>query len=328
LEFRPSKQNKIEETMKLITTPFGFKSTAEEVSEGISLSGKRAIITGAASGIGTETARVLAYLGAEVTLAARNTSEGERITHEIAHSTGNSKVSVAHLDIANPDSIHAFVGKWKGPLHILINNAGVMATPEARTSDGIELQFATNHLGHFALSLGLRDCLIQASKSRIVCVSSSAHLHSPIVWDDIHFSFRPYDPLLAYGQSKTAVNLFAVGATARWGKDGVTANALHPGAIKTNLQRFVGGNLKSPPEFHKTVQQGAATSVFLATSPMLDGIGGRYFYNCNEAEPVKCRPKDLAKAMGAVATYSLDLKNADRLWEESLRLISIRKSPK
>jgi hypothetical protein len=105
-----------------------------------------------------------------------------------------------------------------------------------------------------------------------------------------------------------------------------TANALHPGAIKTNLQRFVGGNLKSPPEFHKTIQQGAATSVFLATSPMLDGIGGRYFYNCNEAEPVKCRPKELAKSMGGVAPYSLDLKNADRLWDESLRLISMSKS--
>jgi NAD(P)-dependent dehydrogenase (short-subunit alcohol dehydrogenase family) len=312
--------------MKRITTPFGFKSTAEEVSEGISLSGKRAIITGAASGIGAETARVLAHLGAEVTLAVRNTSEGEKIAHEIALSTANTKVSVAHLDIANSDSIDAFVGKWTGPLHILINNAGVMATPEARTSNGIELQFATNHLGHFELSLGLRDYLIQAGKSRIVCVSSSAHLYSPIVWDDIQFSFRPYDPLLAYGQSKTAVNLFAVGATARWGKDGVTANALNPGAIKTNLQRFVGGDLKSPPEFHKTIQQGAATSVFLATSPMLDGIGGRYFDNCNEAEPVKCRPKELAKTIGAVAPYSLDLKNADRLWEESLQLISTSKS--
>jgi NAD(P)-dependent dehydrogenase (short-subunit alcohol dehydrogenase family) len=153
-------------------------------------------------------------------------------------------------------------------------------------------------------------------------VSSTAHLFSPVVFDDLHFWYRPYDPLLAYAQSKTSVNLFAVAASIRWAKDGITANSLNPGAIKTNLQRHVGGVLRSPPEFHKTIAQGAATSIFVATSPLLTGIDGRYFDNCNEAVPVQERPKEIAKLAGVVAPYSLDPSNGERLWEESLRMIA------
>ncbi|MEG4234364.1 SDR family NAD(P)-dependent oxidoreductase [Microcoleus sp. Pol11C3] len=303
--------------MAQITTPFGRHSTAAEVAEGIALSGKRAIVTGAASGIGVETARALAHTGAEVTLAVRNTDAGAQTAADITATTGNQNIHVAQLDLANRASIAKFVAAWDEPLHILLNNAGVMASPEQHTPEGWEMQFATNHLGHFALAIGLHDALAEDGAARIVSVSSSSHLMSPVVFDDIHFAFRPYDPWLAYGQSKTANILFAVGATARWFKDGITANALMPGAIATNLQRYTDG-LKTPPERQKTPEQGAATSVLLASSVLLEGIGGRYFEDCNEATIV-------ANGNGyisGVAPYALDPDNADRLWEESLRLFA------
>jgi NAD(P)-dependent dehydrogenase (short-subunit alcohol dehydrogenase family) len=297
--------------------PFGFNSTAAEVAQGIDLSGKRAIITGASSGIGIETARALAQIGAEVTLAVRDTEAGAKVATEIGASTGNKAVHVAKLDLADQASVQAFVAAWKGPLHVLINNAGIMATPElTRTPEGWELQFGTNHLGHFALATGLHKALVAAGNARVVVVSSSAHLISPVVFDDIQFAYRPYNPMAAYGQSKTANVLFAVGVTKRWATDGITANALMPGAIATNLQRHTGG-LKTPPERRKTPQQGAATSVLLATSPQLEGIGGRYFEDCNEAVSV---PNRNDRATG-VAPYALDPENADRLWRESLRLL-------
>jgi NAD(P)-dependent dehydrogenase (short-subunit alcohol dehydrogenase family) len=302
--------------MPRLTTPFGFHSTASEVIDGINLSGKRAIVTGAASGIGVETARALASAGAEVTLAVRDVEAGARVASEIGADTGNRSLSVARLDLADRASIAAFVAAWTEPLHILVNNAGVMALPEQRTVEGWEMQFAINHLGHFALALGLHDALAADGAARIVAVSSSAHLKSPVVFDDIHFDYRPYEPILAYGQSKTANVLFAVGATARWGRDGIMANALMPGAIPTNLQRHIGG-MKTAVELRKTPEQGAATSVLLATSPMLEGIGGRYFADCNEAIPVA----NSQGGMGGVAPYALDPANADRLWDVSLRLL-------
>jgi NAD(P)-dependent dehydrogenase (short-subunit alcohol dehydrogenase family) len=226
--------------MTRITTPFGAESTAAEVAEGIDLSGGRAIVTGAASGIGIETARALAGTGAEVTLAVRNTEAGEEVAADIIATTGNKDVHVARLDLSDHGSIAQFVAGWDGPLHVLVNNAGVMAIPELRrTPEGWETQFATNHLGHFALATGLHAALAADGAARIVSVSSSAHRRSPVVFDDIHFGSRPYEPWLAYGQSKTANVLFAVGATARWAGDGITANALMPGAIMTNLQRHV-----------------------------------------------------------------------------------------
>ena len=304
--------------MNRITTPFGFRSTAAEVAKGIDLSGKRVIVTGGASGIGAETARALATIGAEVTLAVRDLETGAHVAADITRTTHNKAVYVAKLDLVDRASIKAFVAAWKGPLHILVNNAGVMACPEQRTSEGWEMQFATNHLGHFALAHGLHPALAAAGNARIVVVSSSAHMLSPVIFDDIHFNFRPYDPRLAYGQSKTANMLFAVAASRYWRKDGITANSLNPGAIPTNLQRHVGGKLITPPERQKTPEQGAATTVLLATSPLLEGIGGRYFNDCNEAEPVSSRPPDAS----GVAHFALDPENAERLWGVSLHSIT------
>ena len=304
--------------MKRITTSFGFRSTAAEVVQGIDLLGKRAVVTGGASGIGVETARALAGVGAEVTLAVRDVEAGARAAADIMATTHNSAVRVKKLDLLDRTSIGTFVAAWTGPLHILVNNAGIMACPEQRTPEGWEWQFATNHLGHFALAIGLHDALAAAGNARIVAVSSSAHMLSPVIFDDLHFAFRRYDPWLAYGQSKTANILFAVGATARWRPEGITANALNPGAIATNLQRHIGGKLATPLELQKTREQGAATSVFLAMSPLLEGIGGRYFSDCNEAEPVTHRQADY----GGVAPYALDPSNAHRLWEMSVRSVS------
>lgn len=303
--------------MSTITTPFGFTSTAAEVAAGIDLAGKRAVVTGGASGIGVETARALAAAGAEVTLAVRNIAAGEATAADISGSTGNNKVLVEPLELADRDSISSFASRWKGPLHLLVNNAGVMAQPEEHTAEGWEMQFAVNHLGHFALALGLHDALAAAGTSRIVAVSSSAHFRSPVIFDDLHFAYRPYEPWAAYGQSKTANVLFAVEASRRWASDGITANALMPGAIRTNLQRHVSG-LSAPEWMWKTTEQGAATSVLLATSPLLDGIGGRYFVNCNEAEVVDGRTED----MTGVAPYALDPANAERLWEVSSALVT------
>jgi len=289
-----------------------------DVIAGIDLSGKRAIVTGGASGIGVETAHALAAAGAEVTLAVRDTETGKRVAAEISSATNNTAVRVARLDLVDRASIAAFAAGWTGPLHILVNNAGIMACPEQRTPEGWELQFATNHLGHFQLALGLSSALAAARNARIVSVSSSAHMLSPVIFDDIHFAFRVYEPRLAYAQSKTANILFAVGATNHWQSRGITANALNPGAIATNLQRFVGGKLLSPAHLQKTPEQGAATSVLLAASSLLEGVSGRYFSDCNEAVPVPSRQADYS----GVAPYAIDPANAERLWETSLRLVA------
>ena len=305
--------------MSLIRTPFGFASTAAEVAEGVDLSGRRVVVTGAASGIGVETVRALAGTGAQVVLAVRDVDAGLRTAKDVAASTGNQALHVATLDLADPGSVAAFVSDWDGPLHVLVNNAGVMACPEERTPAGWEMQLATNHLGHFALATGLHAALAADGAARIVSVSSSGHQVSPVIFDDLHFDFRPYDPWLAYGQSKTANVLFAVEATRRWASDGITVNALMPGAIYTNLQRHTGGrgSGRTPEEWFKTTAQGAATSVLLAVSPLLDGVGGRYFVDGAEAETVDRRTGTL----GGVARYALDPANAERLWDVSERLV-------
>ena len=212
----------------LITTPFGVDSTAAEVVAGIDLGGRRAIVTGSSSGIGIETARALAAVGAEVTLAVRDTEAGAKTAADITATTGSAAVHVAELDLADPRSVAAFVAGWSEPLDLLINNAGVMAVPDLRlTPEGWELHFATNHLGHFALALGLHDSLAAAAAgARIVSLSSRAHLRSPVVFDDVNFASRPYDPMLAYAQSKTANVLFAVEATRRWSDEGITAEVV------------------------------------------------------------------------------------------------------
>jgi NAD(P)-dependent dehydrogenase (short-subunit alcohol dehydrogenase family) len=306
-----------------ITTPFTAASTAAEVVAGIDLSGRRAVVTGGASGIGIETARALAGAGAEVTLAVRNIEAGERTAEEITATTGNKQVYVAPLELADRVSVAALVTAWEGPLHILVNNAGAMAPPLTRTAEGWELQFATNHLGHFGLATGLHRALAEAGGARVVSVSSSAHQRSPVVFDDINFERREYEPWAGYGQSKTANVLFAVEASKRWAADGITVNALHPGSIRTALQRYVSDEdinrlrAQAGPDLPawKTPEQGAATSVMLATSPLLDGVGGHYFEDCNEA--VAHQPGSVR----GVAAYALDPEAAARLWTVSEEML-------
>ncbi|APW44834.1 SDR family NAD(P)-dependent oxidoreductase [Rhodoferax saidenbachensis] len=302
----------------LITTPFGFDSTADAVIAGVDLTGQRAIVTGGSSGIGIETARALASAGAEVTLAVRNLDAGHEVAKAISASTKNPHVHVGHLELGNQHSVQAFTAAWRGPLHILVNNAGIMALPELeRSPEGWEMQFATNFMGHFALTLGLHAAMVAAQGARIVSLSSSGSLFAPMLFGDPHFRFIPYTPFVAYGQSKTACALLAVEATRRWAREGIYANALNPGAIATNLQKHTGG-LKTPPERRKTIQQGAATSVLLAASPLLQGIGGRYFEDCNEARMVDERPADFS----GVASYALDPGNAEQLWELATTLLA------
>ena len=308
----------IQKWMHRITTPFGFTTTARDVLRGVDLSGKRAIVTGASSGIGIDTARALARAGAEVTLAVRNVDAGRLVAAQINAATGNQHARVCHIDLSDQASVKVFAASWEGPLHMLVNNGGIMALPElVRTLEGYEMQFATNFLGHFALTAGLHGALAAAGGARVVSVSSSGNLIAPVIFDDPHFDFMPYDPLVAYGQSKTACALLAVEATRRWAGEGIVANALNPGAIATNLQQHTGG-LKTPPERRKSTAQGAATSVLLAASPLLEGIGGRYFEDCNEAPAVTRRPADYR----GVAAFAVDPGNAERLWAMALRLLS------
>ena len=308
---------------ELITTPFDFEATAAEVIDGIDLAGRRAVVTGASSGIGIETARALAGAGATVTLAVRNTSDGERVAAEIRSSTGNPSVDVARIDLTDLESIADFATKFSGPLHILVNNAGVMALPERQLGHaGWELQLATNHLGHFALATGLHPALAAADGARIVSLSSVAHLRSSVHFDDLGYTHRPYDPGEAYGQSKTANVLFAVEATRRWEADGITVNAVHPGAVlESNLSRHIDSDLleqlRSSGRYrYKTLAQGAATSVLVATWPQLAGVGGRYFEHNQQA--IVSDDPEVAYAEGhGVARYALDPDNARRLWELS-----------
>lgn len=305
--------------MSRITTPFGYDSTAAEVIAGVDLTGRRAVVTGGASGIGVETARALASAGAEVTLAVRNTAAGERAAAGIIESTGNNHVFVAPIELADRESVKAFAATWDGPLHILVNNAGVMAEPLNRTPEGWEHQFATNHLGHFGLALGLHAALAAAGDARIVAVSSSAHLRSDVHLDDLHFEHREYEPWSSYGQSKTANVLFAVEASKRWASDGIVANSLMPGGIRTALQRHIAPELLTQWETEyrwKTVEQGAATSVLLAASPLVQGVTGRYFEDNNEALP------NVPGENTGVAPYALDPESAARLWDISIELLN------
>jgi NAD(P)-dependent dehydrogenase (short-subunit alcohol dehydrogenase family) len=304
------------------TSPFDFSSTAADVISGIDLRGRRALVTGAASGIGVETARALASAGAETLIAARDLAAAERVAADIRTSTGNQAVTVAQLDLLDRASIDRLVEDYSGPLHILINNAGVMAVPELRLSpEGHELQFATNHLGHFRLALGLLPALRAAGGARVVSVSSRAHLNSPVIFDDIDFAHRAYDPSLAYAQSKTANVLFAVAAARRWADAGIEVNALHPGAIAdSRLARHVDpavlDQLRTSGRYtFKTLAQGAATSVYVATSPLLDGVVGRYFENCQETDPDD--PTAAGTDAAGVARYALDPDFADQLWTVS-----------
>jgi len=313
--------------MPLITTRFGAQTTADEVVEAVDLRGTRAIVTGGASGIGVETARSLARAGAAVTLAVRDTAVGDRVAEDIASSTGSADVRVAYVDLADLATVRAFTSSWAGPLDILVNNAGVMAVPSLElTSEGWERQFATNHLGHFLLTTGLHDALAEAGGARIVSVSSSGHLASPVVFDDLHFERREYNPWQAYGQSKTANVLLAVEATRRWADDGIVANALMPGGIMTRLQRYVTQEVKDGWQrmqdegraVFKTPQQGAATSLVAAVAPELAGTGGHYLEDCNESDTVA----NDAEVSSGVREWALDAEAAERLWDVSAELVA------
>lgn len=308
---------------------FGASATAAEVIDGVDLHGRRALVTDG-SGIGVETVRALAAAGADVTLAVRNTETGATVADRLRAELppGSGTLAVARLELSDLSSVKAFAANWDGPLHILVNNAGVMAPPQiARTAEGREWQFGVNHLGHFALTTGLHPALAAAGGARVVAVSSIGHLLSPVVFDDLDYRYRPYDPWTSYGQSKTAVIHFAVAAADRWAGDGVTVNAVMPGNVAdTGLARntdmdavgkmMATGELVLPPG--KTVQQGAATTTLMAASPTTAGITGQYYEDCAPAKPVTER----AGATHGVASYALDRDNAARLWSVSEDLTS------
>jgi NAD(P)-dependent dehydrogenase (short-subunit alcohol dehydrogenase family) len=314
-----------------IFVPFDGSSTADEILDGIELTGVRVIVTGASSGIGAETARALVAAGAEVTLAVRNTSAGNAVAESIGARTGKTPPRVTALDLARPDSIAQFVQSWTGALHLLINNAGLVTGRLERTSAGWELQFATNHLGHFALAGRLRAALALGAadrgSARIVSLSSTAHMRSGIDFDDLQFEHRSYDPQIAYAQSKTANSLFAVEATRRWAADGIFANAVNPGGVATGLQRNFTTRQKESLNAaeaagiftYKTLEQGAATSIVAAASPLFAHTGGNYLDDCQVAYTV---PNDveLADHPHGVKQWALDPETAERLWNVSTTL--------
>lgn len=319
-------------THEPISTPFTATSTADEVLQGVDLTGVRAIVTGASSGIGVETARALTAAGAEVTLAVRNTTAGHAVADAIERSTGANRPRALSLDLADRITVTRFAEAWDGPLHLLVNNAGLVTGGLERTREGWELQFATNHLGHFALATGLHDALaLGASErdgARIVSVSSTAHMRSGIDFDDIHFERRSYDPQIAYAQSKTANSLFAVEATRLWAADGIVANAVNPGGVATGLQRNFTTQQKESLDAaeaagvfaYKTVEQGAATSIVAAVAPEFARTGGHYLDDAREAYTVP-NDAELAQHPHGVKEWALDPAAAERLWAISADLI-------
>lgn len=314
-----------------ISTAFTASSTADDVLVGVSLIGLRAIVTGSSSGIGIETARALTAAGAEVTLAVRHTPAGASVAGAIEKSTGR-RPRVVRLDLADRSSVARFVEAWDGPLHLLINNAGLVTGGLERTAEGWELQFATNHLGHFALATGLHDALARGGSerdgARIVSVSSTAHMRAGIDFDDLHFDRRQYDPQIAYAQSKTANALFAVEATRLWASDGIVVNAVNPGGVATGLQRNFTTRQRESLDAaeaagiftYKTVQQGAATSIVAAVAPEFAHSGGHYLDDGQEAYTVP-NDADLARHPHGVKQWALDPELAMRLWAVSTDLL-------
>jgi NAD(P)-dependent dehydrogenase (short-subunit alcohol dehydrogenase family) len=297
-----------------IDSGHGWASTAGEVLTGADLTGRLAVVTGGYSGIGVETTRALARAGAHVVVPARRPDAARAAVADVAE--------VDELDLADLPSVRAFAGRFLASgrrIDLMINSAGVMACPEIRVGPGWELQFAANHLGHFALVEALRPAF--AEDARVVAVSSAGHQHSDVRWDDPHFA-RGYDRSLAYGQSKTANALFAAALDAQ----GVRSFAVHPGKIFTPLQRHLerGEMLANgwidedgtviDPTF-KTPQQGAATQVWAATSPKLAGAGGLYLEDCEVAAP-----NNTAEKGWGVRDYAVDPGAAEKLWDLSVQL--------
>jgi NAD(P)-dependent dehydrogenase (short-subunit alcohol dehydrogenase family) len=316
----------------LITTPFTADTTTDDVLRDVDLGGIRAVVTGASSGLGRETARALAAAGAAVTLAVRDLAAGDAVADEIARLGAPQRPQVALLDLADQASVSRFVDTWDGPLHLLVNNAGLVTGGLERTPEGWELQFATNHLGHFALTVGLHRALASGAAerdgARIVSLSSTAHMRAGIDFDDLQFEHRPYDPQIAYAQAKTANSLLSVEATRRWASDGIVANTVNPGGVATGLQRnFTPGQKASLDAAeaaglfsYKTVEQGAATTMVAAVRPELAHTGGHYLDDAQEAYTVP-DDADLANHPHGVKAWALDAAAAERLWTVSSALV-------
>ena len=324
---------------KPIGSGFGPATTADEILNGIDLSGKVAIVTGGYSGIGLETTKSLVKAGAKVVIPARDL---EKAAKKLAGIIG---VEAEPMDLMDPASIVVFVEKFLStgrPLHFLVNSAGIMANPLTRDARGYESQFSTNHLGHFQLVKGLWPALAQAQGSRVVSVSSWGHRHSPIVFEDPNYERREYTPWLGYGQSKTANILFAVELDKRGQGEGIRAFSLHPGGIvATDLGKYIskddlrkadvidenGNPIIDPARNLKTPEQGAATSVWCAVSPQLNGMGGVYCENCDIA-PMFEEPKGDAETVRKFASlakgvmpYAIDPQEAEKLWRLSEQLL-------
>jgi len=316
-----------------IDSPFGARSVASEVVQGINLQGKTAIVTGASSGLGLETVRALANAGARVIMPVRSLEKGERVAAGLRRSTDNRQIDIAPLDLADFESVHSFADRFlatEEPLHILINNAGIMAGPERRIDAGLESQFGTNHLGHMILACRLVPALLRAGRARVVCLSSIGHRRSPVNFDDPNFEKRPYDKWEAYGQSKTANSLFAVEYNRRLEARGVTAYAVHPGGIMTELQRdlssdeikafgWVDDNGKVNERF-KSPAGGAATATWCATSDLLGGGGGVYCEDCNIAIAVPASDNGFS----GVRPWAVDPGAARLLWDLSESMLDER----
>lgn len=306
---------------------FGAATTADEVLEGIDLSGKTVLITGASSGLGAESARAMAAKGARVVLTARQVDKARGVADGIQRETGGAAIDVMSLELTDAQSIRAFAGEFLSRyprLDILLNNAGVMACPLARTATGFEMQFASNHLGHFLLTNLLVPALRRGAPARIVAVSSAGHRLSSVLFDDVNFDSTPYDKWTAYGQSKTANIMHAVELDRRLRDDGVRAFAIHPGAIVTELGRHLAREdlavlaSRSPGSKlqFKQVEAGAATQVFAATAPELHGSGGVYLEDCSIAEV------NDGEGNRGVRSYALDPHAAARLWKLSEEMIA------
>ncbi len=319
----------------------GAESTTDEVLANIDLSGKTAVVTGASGGLGLETARALASRGAHVVLAARDADKTASAIAQICSAHPQASLSSVTLDLGSLQSVAQAAAEVLAnheEIDLLINNAGVMASPLVRTADGFELQFGTNHLGHFLFTNLLAPAVRRAGEhrgSRVINLSSAGHSMGGIDFDDPNFEHREYNPWASYGQSKTANILFSVGLDARWAASGVRSLAVHPGGIHTDLGRhltpetvaFLQDRLAAAAEANarsgapafqwKSIPQGAATSVWAATAPELDGVGGRYCEDCGLAD---IRPEG-ASASGQVSAYAVDPAAAERLWELSERLV-------
>jgi NAD(P)-dependent dehydrogenase (short-subunit alcohol dehydrogenase family) len=307
---------------------FGAESTTDEVLEGVDLRSKRILVTGASAGLGVETARALAARGAQIVGAARDLDKARRATETVrADAANGGGLEFVQLDLASLQSVRACADELVAagkPFDVVIANAGVMACPQGKTSDGFETQFGTNHLGHFVFVNRLVPLL--ESGARVLNLSSAGHRFADVDLDDPNFEHTDYQPFVAYGRSKTANVLFAVGLDRRLGRRGVRATAVHPGSIRTELGRHLTPELiaqmmpAGPSSFKfKSIPQGAATSVWCAAVAAADAIGGRYCEDCHVAEITNS-----PDARTGVRAYALDPARADALWAKSEEMVGER----